>query len=383
MVYVLAKMAALCGAAFAAAVFCIPAAWSAEPIRIGLVDEVTGPQAEAGVLILHGVRLAVDEINGAGGVMGRPLELKVEDNASTNPGTVLAYSKLIDQGGGIVAVVGPLRSTQVQAASPTIAKARIPAFIGGSDPSLTRVNNPWIFRVRPNDLFSSRVMAEYAVKTLKGKKIAIVHSTDTFGQGGKNALVDALKEHGVEPVTIQGYTNNSQDFTAIVLAIKKSGADLLATYMTNSPDVGIFARQLRQLGINATWIGSTSIVTETAMKLAGEALWGTYSVTDFALDANEEARAFGKKFRAKHGFEPDLYSGFSYAAVYLIKHAIEKAKSTDPEAMRQALLGTRGLKGVEGTYDFEPNGDAVHGYNVVKNEKGKIAFIQRIDFPVK
>ncbi|MEO8629690.1 MAG: ABC transporter substrate-binding protein, partial [Betaproteobacteria bacterium] len=108
------------------------AASAADPITLGLVDEVTGPQAEAGVLTMNGVRLAIEEINGTGGVMGRPLELRVEDNQSTNPGTVLAYSKLVDQG-GIVAVIGPLRSTQVQAASPTIAKARIPDFIGGSD----------------------------------------------------------------------------------------------------------------------------------------------------------------------------------------------------------------------------------------------------------
>jgi branched-chain amino acid transport system substrate-binding protein len=359
-----------------------PAAWAVEPITIGVVDEMTGPQAEAGVLVLHGARLAVEEVNAAGGIMGRPVELKVEDNGSTNPGTVLAYSKLVSEG-GVMAVIGPLRSTQVQAASPTIAKARVPAFIGGSDPSLTRVNNPWIFRIRPNDFYSSKVMAEYAVKVLKGTKIAIVHSTDTFGSGGKNALVDALKALGVEPVLIQGYTNNSQDFTAIVLAIKKSGADLLATYMTNAPDVGIFAKQLRQLGVNVPWIGSASLATDTALKLAGEALWGTYTVSDFVIESNEESKAFAKKFRAKHGFDPDLFSGWAYGAVYLIKHAIEKAKSTDPEAMRQALLSTRGLKGVEGIYDFEPNGDAVHGYNVVRNETGKIVFIRRVDFPLQ
>ena len=141
---------------------------------------------------MHGVRLAVDEINAAGGIMGRPVELVVEDNGSTNPGTVLAYSKLVEQ--KVVAVLGPLRSTQVQAASPTIAKAKVPAIIGGSDPSLTRVNNPWIFRVRPNDLYSTRVMAEFAVNELKLKKWAILHSTDTFGANGKAALVDALME---------------------------------------------------------------------------------------------------------------------------------------------------------------------------------------------
>ena len=128
-----------------ALVFVVAAAAGAtEPIRIGLVDETTGPQAEAGVLTLHGVRLALEEINAAGGMLGRPVELVVEDNQSTNPGTVLAYSKLVDQ--QVAAVIGPLRSTQVQAASPTIAKARLPAIIGGSDPTLTRVNNPWIFR---------------------------------------------------------------------------------------------------------------------------------------------------------------------------------------------------------------------------------------------
>lgn len=351
---------------------------AADPIVIGLVDEVTGPQAEAGVLTAHGARLAVEEINAAGGILGRQVTLQIEDNQSTNPGTVLAYSKLVSQ--KVVAVLGPLRSTQVQAASPTIAKAKIPAVIGGSDPSLTRVNNPWIFRVRPNDLYSSRVMAEFGVKELKGRKWAIIHSTDTFGTGGKNALVDALKAQGIEPVLIQGYTNNQQDFTPIVLAIKKSGADVIGSYMTNSPDVAIFARQLRQLGIAIPWVGSTSIVTETAIRLAEEALWGTYGVSDFVVEANDESRRFAAAFRKKHGFEPDLYSAWCYGGMYLLKHAIEAAGTTDAEAVRKAMLGIRGLKGVEGTYSFNSNGDGVHAYNIVRNEKGKVVFIKHIEF---
>jgi branched-chain amino acid transport system substrate-binding protein len=353
-------------------------ALAAEPIVFGLVDEVTGPQAEAGLLTAQGVKLAIEEINAAGGANGRPIELHIEDNASTNPTTVLAYTKLIES--GVVAVIGPLRSTQVQAASPTIAKGKIPAMIGGSDPSLTRVNNPWIFRVRPNDLYSSRVMAEFGVKELNKKKWAIIHSTDTFGTGGKNALVEALKAQGIEPVMIGGYTNNSQDFTPLALQVKSSGAEIIGSYMTNSPDVGIFARQLRQLGVNADWIGSTSLVTDTAMKLAGESLWGVYSVADFAIDANDESRSYAKRYRAKYGADPDLYSAWAYGGVYLLKHAIEKAKSTEPEAIRAALLATKGLKGVEGTYNFDPNGDGVHGYNVVRNVNGKVSFIKHIEF---
>jgi branched-chain amino acid transport system substrate-binding protein len=360
-----------------AATFAFPAL-GIEPIVFGLVDEVTGPQAEAGLLTAQGVKLAVEEINAAGGIMGRPVVLRVEDNQSANPTTVLAYSKLLES--GVVAVLGPLRSTQVQAASPTIAKGKVPAMIGGSDPSLTRVNNPWIFRVRPNDLYSSKVMAEFGIKELKKKKWAVIHSTDTFGTGGKNALVEALKAQGIEPVMIAGYTNNSQDFTPLALQIKGSGADIIGSYMTNSPDVGIFARQLRQLGVQAEWIGSTSVVTDTAMKLAGESLWGVYSVADFAVDANEESRGYGKRYRARYGADPDLYSAWAYGGVYLLKHAIEKAKSTEPEAIRAALLSIRGLKGVEGTYNFDPNGDGVHGYNVVRNVKGKVSFIKHIEF---
>lgn len=356
----------------------IGSAAAVEPIRIGLVDETTGTQAEAGVLTLRGAQLAVEEVNAAGGILGRPVELVVEDNQSTNPGTVLAYSKLAEQ--KVVAVIGPLRSTQVQAASPTIAKSKLPAVIGGSDPSLTRVNNPWIFRVRPNDFYSSRVMADFGTRVLGKKKWAILHSTDTFGANGKGALTDALKALGVEPVLTQGYTNNQQDFTAVVLALKKSGADIIGSYMTNANDVGILARQLRQLGVNVEWIGSTSLGTETALKLGGDALWGTYVVTDFFPEANKEAKAFSAKFKAKHGVNPDLFSAWSYAGLHLLKYAIEKAGSTDPEAVRKAILATRGLKGIEGEYAFDANGDGLHGYSVVRNEQGKIVFIKHIEF---
>jgi len=351
---------------------------AAEPIRIGLVDETTGPQAEAGVLTLRGVQLALEEINGAGGILGRQVELIIEDNQSTNPGTVLAYTKLVDQ--KVVAVIGPLRSTQVQAASPTIAKAKLPAVIGGSDPTLTRVNNPWIFRVRPNDLYSTRVMAEFGTKTLGRKKWAIIHSTDTFGVNGKLALTEALKAQGVEPVLTQGYTSNQQDFTAVVLSLKKSGADIIGSYMAGSPDVGIFARQLRQLGVNIDWVGSTSLATETALKLAGDALWGTYVITDFFPEAHRESKAFAAKFKAKHGANPDLYSAWSYAGMHLLKHAIEKAGSTDSEAIRKAILSTRGLKGIAGEYAFDANGDGLHGYSIVRNDKGSLIFLRHIEF---
>jgi branched-chain amino acid transport system substrate-binding protein len=368
--------------AFVCCLFAAAPGWAADPVRIGVVNEITGVQAQAGEFTLFGIRLAVEEINKAGGLLGRQVELQVEDNQSTNPGTVLAFSKL----GGrkdIAGIVGPIRSTQVQAASPTIAKSGIPTMIGGTDTSLTHVNNRWVFRARPNDSYSSRTIAEFGVNTLGLKKWAIVHSTDAFGSGGAKALTEALAKLGVTPVLDQGYTNNSQDFTATVLALKKSGADALATYMTMEPDVGIFARQLRQLGYSGAWMGSGSIIAVTSLKLAGEALHGTYGIADFTTDANDATRAFTRRYKEKYGVNPDTFASWSYDATQILAMAIRNAGTTEPEAVRAAILGIKGYKGLEGTYEFDQNGDGLHGYNIVKNEGGKIVFIKRVDFPAQ
>ena len=357
-------------------------AHAADSIRIGVVNEITGAQAEAGQFTVNGIKLALDEINKAGGVLGRQLELRIEDNGSTNPGTVLAFSKLASEG-GIAAIIGPIRSSQIQAASPSIAKAGVPTMIGGTDTSLTHVNNRWVFRARPNDSYSSRVIAEFGVNTLKLKKWAIVHSTDAFGGGGKTALVGALKTLGIEPVLVQGYTNNSQDFTPIVLALKKSGADILATYMTNSPDVGIFAKQLRQLGLTTPWIGSPSLISVTALNLAGESLYGTYAIADFTTDASDVTRAFTKKYKDRYGLNPDSFASWAYDGMQILALAIKSAGSTDPEAIRKGILAIKGYQGAEGNYAFDENGDGLHGYNVVKNDAGKIGFIRHVEFPPK
>lgn len=352
---------------------------AADTVKIGLIAEITGPNAEAGNYTLNGAKLAVDDINRKGGILGKQVELVIEDNQSTNPGTVLAFSKL---GGNkdIPAIIGPIRSTQTQAASPSIAKLGIPTMIGGSDPSLTKVNNRWLFRCRPSDLYSSRVIANFGVNKLKLKKWVIVHSTDAFGAGGAKALEEALKDYGVEPVLVQGYTNNSQDFTPVVLAIKKSGADVIGSYMTNSQDVGIFAKQLRQLGVTTTWIGSASIVTDTAMKLAGDSLHNTYGIADFNPDANPAAKAYAAAYRARHKLEPDVYSSWAFDAMNVIATALNTAKSTQAEDIRKAIVGIKGWKGVEGTYNFDDNGDGLRGYNIVKNEAGKVTFVEHIDF---
>jgi len=180
---------------------------AADTIKLGLVAESSGANAEAGIYQINGAKMAVEEVNAAGGVLGRQFELKIEDNQSTNPGSVLALSKLTSPG-DLTALIGSIRSTQIQAMGPTVMKTGIPMIMGGTDYTLTHTNNPWLFRARPNDGYSARVIADYGVNTLKLKKWAVMHATDAFGNGGKNNLVEALKELGITPVTIQGFTSN-------------------------------------------------------------------------------------------------------------------------------------------------------------------------------
>jgi branched-chain amino acid transport system substrate-binding protein len=169
----------------------------AEPLRIGMVAPLTGPAAESGRYQTQGAKLAAEELNKAGGVLGRPIELVIEDDQTTNPGIVLAFSKLAGDK-DVPAFIGSVRSTQVHAMAPEIQRLGKPVMIGGTDPQLTHMGNPWLFRFRPSDVYSARVIADYGVKTLGKRKWAIVHSTDAFGANGMKNLVEVLKTIGVE-----------------------------------------------------------------------------------------------------------------------------------------------------------------------------------------
>lgn len=348
-------------------------------LKIGMCAPVTGPAAESGGYAIKGAKLALEAVNKAGGVLGKQLELIVEDDQTTNPGIVLAFSKLAANP-EIVAFLGSIRSTQVHAMSPDVLKLGKPVMIGGTDPNLTHMGNQWLFRFRPNDSYSGRVIADYGVKTLGKKKWAVLHSTDAFGTAGGKALTSALEKLGAPPVLDQGYANQSQDFTPVVLAIKQSGADVLGSYFTFENDLGIFARQLRQLGVTIPWVGSPSIVNITALKLAGPALYGTFGVADYAEDSSEGSKNFGKIYRDAVKVAPDNQSSWPFDAINVLSAAINKAGSTEPAKIREAILATKKFPGAEGEYNFDQNGDGLHGYNIVKNEKGTIAFDKHIEF---
>ena len=348
-----------------------------KPIKIGQVTPITGEAAEAGKYGKQGAELAVEKINAAGGVKGRKLTLVVEDDQTTNPGAVAAIQKLLEDK-EMTAIIGSIRSTQVQAMLPTINEAKIPVAIGGTNYGLTHSGSEWVFRFRPHDGMSAKVIAKFTFEDLKLKKIAIIHASDAFGNGGRDMLVAAYKEFGITPVMIQGYTNGEKDFTAIVQNLKRSGAEALNTYMTFSTDLGILARQIKQQGVQVKWVGSPSITAIDGLNLAGDALYGTYGVTDFHIDGSPTAKAFAAAYKAKYGQEPDLYAAWCYDAILVFAEAMKNAPDLKPGSIRKAILNIKKFPGAEGEYNFDQNGDGLDHYYVVHNDKGVIKLFKTL-----
>ncbi len=367
----------LCGAAMVALSCGLGVAHAASgTIEIGMIADLTGPAALSGQHKVDGAKLAVDEINAHGGINGKKIKLIVEDDRGQNQAGVSAYQKLAANQ-NIVAIIGSIRSTIVQATLPYVARYKIPTMIGGTDPKLTHVGNQWVFRFRPNDTYASATMAQYAVKTMGSKNVAVLYDTDAFGAAGNALLKAALVKDGAKVVSDQGYTTATRDYTSFLEKIKSSGADTLATYMTNSEDEAQMLKQLRQLGLKVKIIGSTSIATAVCIQLAGPAVDGTYGVSDFVADGNDAAKAFTKLYVAKYHSQPDVFGGWVYDAVNVLSRVIAK-DGTAPAAIQKGIRAVKGYHGVEGTYNFDANGDGLHGYWVVKMQHQKVIPIKYV-----
>jgi len=348
-----------------------------DTIKIGVMTPLTGAAVESGKLQQNGIRLALEAVNRKG-VLGRKFEVVTEDDQTTNPGATQGFERLAARP-DIAAIVGPIRSAQVNAIEASIRKLGKPFMFGGTDPTLTQRGNPWLFRCRPNDGYSATIIAEFGFGQLQKQKWAVVFSAEAFGTNGSKALLAALRERSITPLTMQGFPNQTTDFTAVVDAVRASGADVLSTYIALETDLGLFAQQLRRAGVNLPWVGSPSITSAQSRTLAGEALFGTFGIADYALDGTPTSGAFGTKYNALFGVIPDHQAAYAHDAVLLLARAMTEANGTGPDKVRTALLAIKGFAAAEGEYTFDGKGDGLRGYNIVKNEKGKLVFDRRIE----
>jgi branched-chain amino acid transport system substrate-binding protein len=305
----------------------------------------------------------------------------VEDDRTSNAGAVAALQLLVTQHPHLAAIIGPMLSTEVQAMTPLIEQYQIPVLVGGTDPKITHEGDRWIFRVRPNDEYSARTMAYFVIKRLGLRRVAVVHSTDAFGTGGNQYLQKWVPAYGGQIVLDEGYTNGSTDYTSIVEAIAKAHPQAVIAYFTLPPDMAIFLRQMKLLGVSLPLMGSATITSTNVVRLLGKTLNGDYATTDFVANSNPVAEAFAQAFEARYHKRADIDSSSSWDAVRILATAMRHYGTSHP-AIRKGILSLRNFPGAEspGHYNFDPNGDGLQGYSVVQFQGAAEHLVESFDF---
>ena len=346
-------------------------------IRIGQATALTTEYTVVGQYLANGVKMAVDEINAAGGIMGRQIELIREDSANTNPAAVNAVNKLIEAH-KVVAIMGPDLSTQNFAVAPIVNNAKIPFFVEGTNAKLLD-NNPWFFRLRPDDGIAARSAAKFAIQVLKKSKIGVIHDSDEFGTGGRDNIIAGIKEFGGTVVHIESYNSSDKDLAGQLTNLKRKGAEVIIDWGHPSQSATL-QRQNKQLGINLPVIGSPGYSMPATLGLAGESTDGSYAVVDGIPTQNPDPKAqeWCKKYRQLFNSDPDFHASADYDGVYMLKMAIEKAGSTDAEAIRKAMLTIRDYKGIANKFTFK-DGNGPHTVAIVQLKKsGPMEIIQTV-----
>jgi branched-chain amino acid transport system substrate-binding protein len=362
------------------AVFGSGIAMAAEEIRIGFTPPVTGTHAASGSLQVKAIKLALKEINAAGGVNGKKIDLRIIDNQSTNPGALASLQKAVDQE-KVLALIGFLYSTQVFATSDAIKNYGIPTFIGATNVNLTRQGNPWLFRVRPDDSIAAGAMVKYIKEDTKFTKIGLLHDADAFGTGGADLVEKGAKEAGLTVVKREKSQTGAKDFTAELLAMKNAGGQVLIFY-GHQEATAVIQRQLKQLGSPYQFLGSPSAASKDALNLAKEAAEGIWAVVDFVTGASEENKRFAEAYKKEYNEPYDPLSIWTYDGLKILVDAIKKA-GEDRNKIREAILATQGYKGAQGNFSFTPNGDGLSEVSIVQIDKGQPKLLKIVNLGKK
>jgi branched-chain amino acid transport system substrate-binding protein len=354
------------------------AGFAAEPVKIGFYMSITGRDASFGEVSLNGARLAVDELNAAGGVLGRPVELVVEDNRSVAGESATAAKKLIARD-HVAVLIGECSSGRTLEAAPIAQAAGTPLITpAATNPKVTQVGD-CIFRVCFIDPFQGDVIAAFARRQLKLKRAALlVEAGAPYSVGLAEYFEKTFKALGGEVVAVQKYGGADTDFRAQLTAIRAANPDaiFLPGYYVAA---GLVAQQAKQLGIHATLLGGDGFEAPQLLEIGGPAMEGTYYSTHFATENTGQAsRAFVAAYQARHGAVPNGLSALTYDAVKLAADAMTRAGTTEPAALRAALAATKDFPGVTGRTTINASRDADKEAAIITVKDGKLVFVETI-----
>jgi len=353
--------------------------YAQEVVKIGHVGPTSGGIAHLGKDNEMGARMAIDELNAKGVTIGGKkvkLELLAEDDAGDpKQGTAVAQ-KLVDS--KVQGVIGHLNSGTSIPASKIYSDAGIPQISpSATNPKFTRQGFKTTFRVVADDVHLGGTLGRYAVKELKGKNIAVIDDRTAYGQGVADEFEKGVKATGGNLVGHEFTNDKATDFTAIITKLKAAKPDIVF-FGGMDAVAGPMIRQMKQLGVEAKFMGGDGICSGELPKLAGGAMGDNQVVCAEAGGVDEkDAKAkksmddFRVKFKKKFNADVQIYAPYVYDATMVMVDAMVKANSADPAKYLPVLAKTSGYQGVTGTISFDEKGDIKNGALTLFTYKGE------------
>jgi branched-chain amino acid transport system substrate-binding protein len=350
-------------------------AQTGEPVRVGVFADITGVTSIFGVPTRNGIKLAVAEINAAGGINGRSFKIFLEDNQGRPETSKEVVAKLIAEN-KVHVILGDVASTNSLAVAPLAQEAKIPMITPSStNPKVTAVGD-YIFRTCFIDPLQGEAMAKFAFNELKARRIAIFgDSNSDYSKSLAEKFTETFTRLGGKIVAKELYVQMETDFKDRLIKIRRTRPD--AVYLPGYYNqTGIIAKQARRLKMFMPLLGSDGWDAPVLWKLGRDALNNSYITSHFAADNQApEVREFVKKYEAEFNEKPDLLAALAYDAVYVLAAALRRAGTTDGARLRDALAQTKDFYGVTGKIRLDASRNAIKPVAILKLDPKASKFI--------
>jgi branched-chain amino acid transport system substrate-binding protein len=360
---------------FVGAVACVPLLAMAQgaPVKFAGLVELSGGGATSGTNFDEGVKLAVKEVNAAGGILGRKIDYTSGDTQSSPQIAKALAQQAVDQDAYVV--LGPVFSGSIIVSMAETRRAEVPNFTGGEAAAITEQGNPYIFRTSFTQASAMPKVVRYMKDTIKLKSVALVWVNNDYGKGGRDTVLKDFEKQGIKVVADIPTDPGQVDFSGPVLKAKQANADAAFVYL-NEDESARALREFRKQGYDKPLIGETTLVGQKVIELAGDAANGAIAHVGLTADAPLPAiKAFDEKFQKEWKHKSDHNGLKGYTAVYIVKAITEKIGKFDRKAFAAALHGAKisakENPGVLMDVAFDKNGDLDRESFMVRVENGK------------
>ena len=346
----------------------------AEPIRIGGITAVTGDKAEMGESFWRSWELAIEKVNADGGVLGRPVELVLEDSKG-DPKEAVELAKKMGDDESICAVLGPMTSSEAIACAPVFEEYTMVEMSPCASNNQYAPMSDYAFTVAGKMEAEQPYLVERAIhEHLGAKSVGVIWVNDDWGSSAFQSTKDGCDEFGITITDDESFVTGEKDFTAILTKIRQTNPEYLVL-ITQAADGALILNQVKAMGWDIPVVGAGAMYSDQVILLAGEAAEGLVASAGFFLSEEDPvAWDYATKFYEGAGFYPTTHGPLSYDAALLVCGAIEKAGTTDRQAVRDALASITDAE-VDGLlakpYEFTEDEDIVRAYCLVQIVDGK------------